>query len=710
MALGLGLVRSAAAQSTPAPQDATPGYYDMGVATRIFRAPLFGNDSLTAYHLFGNQRFGDAGTWSLWFSGGFPGYSPQYGVQGDGIRVGDESSASVAAGDILLGSLEPLNSGPSTTGTYALEGASVRVVHDRVMFSVFGGRSKYLLEPPGFAPARPEVFGAEGLVKVGRNSFGGGWSVLEDPVYLDPQIVRGRDAVLSGRYFFGLSPWARMFAEAFLAEEGSLGGRVGGVMGSQAGGVSFSLFRFDESFPWLYPVYRPGERGLEVRGRYALTEISTLYGNVYYASDRTLFARSDLRGTLGLGLRFGSNRPTLHLDYSRDDLVSDSLLGPGSRFAADRYAASLYWANNAGQLTLTLERNRAEGAALDRDQALVLFRRSVGPYSFLDGSAVIQRDELGGAGATAEAAVERPLRGRFSYLTGLGAAYVDRAGLRSGEGVARVGLSRRLSGQGWSMRAELRIPFSIGLERSETRTGIFSLELGNRYSWSDLAAFGSGSSNSDSGPSGSVRGTVRGIEARVGGIPVLLDGQPRAITHADGSFRMLRVPAGTHSVSLDLGRLDPRYGVAGEDAKVVEVYPGVPTEIDLELARFSAFDGALVTCRGEPGAAVAGARLTLVAGGERKSAVTSNVGGFHFDEVVPGTYVLVVSPSPLDPAPHRWTVTRFSVDLRGDCLGQLVEVLCRPGSGAGSPSCLRPSSEEEDPPGPDGPLVSDGGS
>ncbi len=693
-ALALGRVWGTDARPSPPAGDQTPGYCDLGVSARTFEAPLFGNDALTTYHLFGNQRFPDAGSYSVWLNGGFPGYTAQYGIEGDEIPVAGRL-ARVNAGDFALGPLLPdaLSAGADT---FPVDGGRLRLHDDRSTWSVFGGTAKYDLDVRGRPRTRPGLYGAEYLGQRDGDYYGAGVTLVEQAARGDSEKDGTRDIVVSGRYIRGVSPWAHLFGEALSAGGRDLGFRAGVQWRFQNGSLTSSIYSFGAGFPYVFPLYRPGERGVDLRGRYEPSEFSTVYGNVYYASDPTILHRSDLRGSLGFGLRFGSNRPVLSLDYSHADLAYDSLVAPRSGLLVDRYAVSVGRDSSSGFLNVRLEHDRsARVAGPDRTQALFSYRAVLGTSSLLDGSAVAQRDGSGDFGLTAESTVERPLRGRLDYLVGVGGAYVDRGKARSGEGMGRLGLSLRLMGSGWYARAELRLPFAIGLDRSELNRRIVSLDVGNRLAWKQARP-----PLPSSGPhvGRTETGTIEGAVLREGtgqaGVAVLLDGEPVGVTRSDGSFRIRRVSAGRRQVALDIRALDPRYGVAGGSSREVDVAPQRLTRVDFEVAAFSSFQGALVACSGEGMVPIRGARLTLSDGVTSRTAHTSNIGGFQFGEVPPGAYEMEIDPGSVDPGIPLEDLPRFRVDLTGDCLGRVVKIRCpvEPEAAADQrPACVRRS-------------------
>ncbi len=655
----------------------TPGYYDLGLSTRTFEAPLFGDRSSTTFRLFGNQMFTNGLNLSAWLNAGFPQYRTLYGLEADRIPSG-RRFLRINAGDLLLTSLQPPALPARVADTYPAEGLSVLLSGERSRWNVFGGRAKYSLRLPGRDTGRFTLFGAEHLSRIGKNHFGAGVTVVEDPVYGDPDRKADRDTILTGRYFRELSPWAHLFAEVLTSRDGSLGARVGTQYRFTAGDVTSSVYSFGNGFPFLYPLYRPGERGVEVRGAYRPSEFSMVYGQLSYVSEDRFLNRSDLRGNLGLGWSFGSNRPYIHLTYSRDEVVYEALTTGEQSFIADRFAVSVTQSSSVDYVGLNLEHVESRGGGeLDRSQALLLYRRVLGYGSLLDGSFVAQRDERGDLGFTLESALERPLRGRYYYVLGLGGAYLERGVSETGEGVARVGVSRRLSGNGWYGRFEVRIPFSIGLERSNLNRRSLALDIGHRYGWKDIQSFRSLFVPMTSPAHyGSIEGTVLLEGVPQSGWTVLINGEPRAVTGSDGSFRVRGVPVGQVIVTLDIRQLDPRYSVVEGFSREVVVTPRGVSRVDFLMAPLSFFQGSLLSCVGPKTVPLGGARVTLRGRDFSRTVTTSNVGSFQFDEIPPGIYEFEIDPASVPAGITPEMLPKPRIDLTQDVLAYVVRINC----------------------------------
>lgn len=663
MALGIAGLDGARAESAR-----QPGQYDLGVSTRTFDSPLFGNSNATTFRFFGNQSFAGGGDYQVWLSGGIADYTTNFGLRGDGILAGSQTLG-FGVGDYSLESLLPDSAPRGLNGFYPLRGANLGGRGEGFSWRAFAGGTLHDLSVPGREGTRPALYGGQVLASRGANSFGADLVVVEDAAFADPARDGERDGVLTGRYFRQISPWTHLFTELSGASQG-FGARVGASLRLLRGDLTTAVYGYGDGLPYVYPLFRPGETGLELRGRYRVTGWATTYGSLYYATDDAIRERDELRGTTGVSMNFGPGLPTLSVDYSHDDLVYPTLDEDREGTLADRLALTYSRARNAGYLGVTAEQLFSSRAGdLDRSQAFVVYRRALGSRTLLDGSAVVQRDERSDFGTTAEAAFERPLRGAFSYLAGLGAGYVERSGTESGEGVLRVGLARR-SRTGWYARIEARIPFSIGLERSQLNRQSFALDVGHRFRWDDLgsALFHRDRRRADSGELGG-RVVVDGADA--GGIVVVVNGMALATTRRDGTFAVRDVPAGEAYVTLDLRALEPGFDVRGDRARVVNVSPGITSYVDFDVERFSSIQGALVRCEDERLAAVKAVEVTLSSATELRSVTTSTVGGFQFDHLPPGSYELSVAPD----VAGAGFVPQL-VDLTEDVYGYVLELDC----------------------------------
>jgi hypothetical protein len=650
-----------------------PGQYDVGVSTRTFDSPLFGDDHPVTYRLFGSQAVPGAGRYQLWLDGGLTGYEVHFGLRGEGIAAGRQV-LSFDAGDVAL---HALAADPRTSlgDSYPLRGVEVRGRREQLQWSAFAGRAYYDSSTPMGERHRPSLAGGRFLLAHGRNEWGGEVTLVGDAPFADPERDGDPDAVLTGRYARRVAPRATLFAETFTATAG-LGARAGSTLRGFRGELSSALYAFDDGMPYIHPLFRPGERGLELRGRYDASTFASMHGAVYYATDDAVFERDELRGSVGVRFDVDPRGAVFAVDYSHDDVVYRTLDQSEDGTVADRLALTASRAENHGYMGLTVEHAWNADASLDRSQASFLLRRAIGARTLLEGSSVIQRDETASLGATAEAAVERPLAGALSYLAGLGAAWVEHEHeeLRQGEGVLRLGLSRDIRGTGWRMRAEARVPFSIGLERSSLNRQVLALDFGHRFAWNDLGELGSAFRRSGGeGATGSIAGTVLVDGQPRGGIGVIVDGEPRATTRRDGSFVIDRQPVGETLVTLDLRALDPGYDIAGEPARTVFLTPGITAHVEFGVERFNALQGALVRCEGERLVAVKAARVTLDGAGFSREVTTSVLGAFRVDRVPAGSYVLAVDPA------DGSAVRRFTVDLRDSLLGFVLALDC-PGS------------------------------
>jgi len=437
------------------------------------------------------------------------------------------------------------------------------------------------------------------------------------------------------------------------------------------------MYSFGEGLPYVPPLYIPTERGAEFAGQFKPNEFALLHGSLNYIIDEKISGRADFRGNAGFGYSLGSNRPYLRLNYSHNQIVFDSLSIANSNSTSDGISFSVIQNSFAELIVLRVEHAFAGNNQPDRSQAFLNYRRLPGGDSFWDGSIVAQRDGLSNFGMTAESSIQRPLRGRNYYLLGLGFAYEDRQGNRSGEGVARFGIARRILQSGWSARLEARVPFPVGLDRSHLARTQIAVEFGHSLSWDSLeslpSVFG--------GPRlpkefGIIEGIVTMENVGVGGTTVLVNGVPRAVTKSDGSFRTKKILAGTAIVTLDIRQLDPRYAVVGGFSRTVVVTSGLASRADFAIARFSFFQGSVVVCEGHKLVPLGGARITLKSKDFSKTVTTSYIGGFQFDDAPPGIYDVVIEPGSLTHDITPEMIPGFQMDLTEDVLGYVLKIHC----------------------------------
>jgi len=646
---------------------------------------LFGRGSNSNYQFYGSQSFPGAGSYHGWFNGGFPDQDLWFGLVGEEIPSGN-LTLGFSMGDLRAGPLAPELLGQRFVDGYAIQGAGFRVKSSHGSCEIFGGQSRYRMDTPGLGPAQPTLYGADCLSSSGTSTFGAGVTIVSDPAYADPTID-GTTVVLNGRYYRRIGARSQAFGQLLATDEGGLGFKAGTGFRFLNSSISASVYSYDDLFPYVYPLYRPGERGIEVQGSWEPTELANLYGQVTWLDDDLITGRSELRGTIGSGMSFGSNRPHLAVDYTFNDLVYDTLTDDVARsFLAHRLAATMSLVSNRRYLGVTLERISGDQETdVDRTQVLTTFRQSLATASYVDGSMVVQRDGSDRFGFTAESAFEHPLRGSFNYLAGLGLAYVDQPSGAVGEAAARIGISRRSFRNGWYGRLELRIPFSIGLPRSNLNRQVFALVIGNRFNWSDFRDVSPFRHQRQSGAFGTIEGTVRLDGEGAGGLGIWVDGVRRTVTRNDGSYSASGIPAGTVSVSVELRSFGPEYDIVGSSYREVTTSARIVSRADFDIAKFSLLQGALVRCDGGKINAVVGVDVSLGIGKALRTVRTSTTGSFQFDRVPPGVHELSITGqgAPEDGWPD------YRVDLRDEVFGILIGIECGPDEVRGDERVVR---------------------
>ncbi len=648
--------------------EAAPGRYDIGVSTRTFDQPLFGSGSTTTFRLYGNQSFPGSGDYYGWLNGGFPDHDTWFGVTGENLRAGS-ATLGFTAGDLSTRSLQPRAIGQQLADDYALQGAGVGVETAAGRCNVFAGRSRYRQEVPGLTESRPSLFGADCLSGDGQNIFGVGLTAVADPTYVVSDL-EGTATVLNGRYYRRTGARSHAFGQLLGTFDGGIGFRAGTQHEMFHGSVAAAVYSFGDEFPYVNPLYRPGESGVDFRGNWQPSGQVSLYGNLNYVADDRVTRRSELRGTIGAGMNLGPSWPHLSFDYTHNDVVYDTLTDSDRSAIGRRLSATASLNGNYRYLGLTLEQVFGSGSdSTDRTQALLSYRQTLTANGVIDGSAVLQREGSDALGITAESAVELPLAGRYNYLVGLGLAWIDRATTTSGEGALRLGLSRRSFRNGWYGRIEVRLPFSIGVPRSSLARQVFALDVGNRFNWKDVRQFAPLRRKQVAGH-GAIEGTVTLDGVGIGGIGILIDGERLATSRSDGSYSIRGVVPGSVSVSADLRGLGPEYDVAGPTGRLIHTEARIVSRADLRIERFALFQGALVRCEGDRVRAIVGVDVVLDGGESGRTVRTSTSGAFQFDRITPGIYEFQV-PGSGDSPPRR-----FRVDLSEDIYGVLLRVGC----------------------------------
>lgn len=648
----------------------TSGYVSFALHTRAFDAPVFGSSISTTLYLHAGQRFQDGSYWTTSFYRGFPLVQSLFTIEGDHIpwRGG---LAGIRAGEVTL---QPIGDA-GAIDAYTIEGLAARWRRKNEEWMVYAGDSRYPTVLPGFRESAPRLGGVEYRRHFANASAGGAVIALADATTPDGDPVR---AVIRGDYDYAVSTATQLFTRGYAAGNGSTAFRVGARFADLRRELTASIFSFDENFPLVYPLFRPGERGGELYGSYRLTERSRAYGVVTYLSSDRLLGRSNLRGHLGYAFATGSDGPRFDVSYHRDELTHDVLTATRQDIIADRFSFGVTRSSLAESLAVRLD-HVVRNEHPQRTQLLASYARLVGLDSTADGSLVVQKEDAT-LGVTAEGMYEKPIRWPYSVRIGVGAALIHFDVEDRGEGVARIGLSRRFVGQlsGWYAQVEARTSFGIGLPRSNLSSNTITIGFGNRLGWNDLdharSIFASLVSPSDFG---AVEGHVRFDEKGLANVPILIEGRRVAVTSGDGRYRISRVPAGIVSVTIDTSVLEQGFVVSGPASRSVLVPPRGVAQADFEITRRVALAGSLSRCEDGQFLPLRGARIAMIGDQFVQTATTSSSGGFEFDAVPPGTYELVIDPASV-PEVSAENIPRRRVELTADMLGYVILLECDP--------------------------------
>ena len=661
------------AQFTP-PEPSTRGFYTFQVSSRTLDSPLFDDGATGRVRLLVSQGMDTAGTLALWLERGFPNVTTDFGVEWRDLPF-QTGYLRLNGGNFLLRPLLPVRAAVTAAASrslYPLQGVRLQRMGSRSQWSVFFGQARRFRTLMDQEIERPSLFGMKYLRRVGVHHLGFAFTGVVDPTFVIDRGARRVTGIVSGTYYQDISPWVGLLAEAHTTD-GSFGGRAGSLFKFPAGEVSTMLYAFGRRFPFVFPLYRPGEGGVTVSSQLELSEFTSLFTHIDYVLATRVDERSDLRAEVGLGKSLGSNRPHLYLSYSHNEIDFEDSLTPSPGRSVDLFALSLTQSSSEQLTSLRLEYMfQSEGGQLDQGQGHLYFRRLLNNRSFLDATVDGLIDENGQYRLTAEAALERPLWRRFNYLVGLGATYREGGSRTTGEGLVRLGLARRISQSGLSVRVELAQPFAIGLPRTHDPGVRLALDIGHRLVWKDLERLQrSFVPRLPSRRFGTIEGRVRFGGSGVGRVTIYVNGEPRDITSSNGRFRVRRVPLGLAIIRLDMREFETEYGVVGGAVRQVEILPRQTVEVNFELALMRYLQGSIVTCEGEAVRPLANTEVTLVGEGLRRTIQTSRVGGFQFDELPPGRYEIVLDP--LQPSDDPLT---FPIDLSQDVAGFLIRLNC----------------------------------
>ena len=142
---------------------------------------------------------------------------------------------------------------------------------------------------------------------------------------------------------------------------------------------------------------------------------------------------------------------------------------------------------------------------------------------------------------------------------------------------------------------------------------------------------------------GAVAGSLRVVGGRaghdLGGLDVLVDGSPRSVTTAAGSFFVANVTEGLHVVELDTERLPIELAVPAPRT-IVEVADGGVTRVEIEARLELGFAGRVTVPSGEPAGGVS-VEVRGPGGEVVARSLTDRFGLYRVDGLAPGEYLCV---------------------------------------------------------------------
>ena len=670
----LAVPRLGTAQTPHPPEPSTEGFYTLQVSSRTFDTQLFGDGATSRAQVLLNQALPGIGTLALWLERGFPSVSTDFGAElRDMALWGGE--AQLSGGDFLLRPVLPRRSAVSAAASrsfYPLQGVRFKHEGARSQWNLFAGRAKRFRKLLDQETETPTLFGVRHLRRIGTHHIGFSFTGVEKPTFVTGSRGQRRTGIVGGTYYRNIRPWLGVLAEVHTTGA-DVGGRAGSLFRFGSGEIATMLYTFGDEFPFVFPLFRPGESGLTVSSQVQLSEFTSVFAHVDYVLATQIDERSDLRAEVGLGKSFGSNRPHLYLSYSHNEIIFDSPISGDGTGTVDLFTLSVTRNAAAQLLGLRLEHLiQSTGGQNNQTRSHLFYRRLLRQRSFFNATLDALVDEDLNYRLTGETSVERRLWRSYNYLAGVGATYQENMVQRTGEGLLRVGISRRIARSGLFIRLELAQPFSIGLPRSRDPGVRFTLDVGHRMVWNSLAALQTSFLPTPSARQyGSIEGEVLFEGRGVGRVTIYVNGEPRGTTNRRGRFRIRRVPTGPATVRLDIREFETEYGVVGGPARQVTVPPRRTVQADFELAVMRYFQGSIVTCDADAVVPLADVEVTLRGQGIERTLRTSRVGGFQFDELPPGRYELTVPPTAPGEAFHI-----FPVDLTQDRAGFLLRINC----------------------------------
>jgi len=657
----------------PAPSY-TGGYLDFSLSSRVFELPLFGSSSPVSFLFLGSQVFSTGLNLSVWLDTGFPNSTTGIGIEASHMPF-LKGLLDFRGGDLKLRTLGPENFLSLNQDSFPVQGLGLEYTSSRLQWALSGGKAKYSQEGPNLdGTDRPTLFQGEILRRLRHNDLGLAITGVRDPVFADGDVRKSWSSAVTGRFYHQFSPVSVFSSAVLLGQNGSVGGNAGYQHNFQTGELGVSIYSFGDGFPYLPPVFRPGERGAEIGGRYYISERSVLFGRINYYEDHLVQLRSDFRGYVGYGWSLGDSRPYMQFSYYRNEIDFDPLsISTNRSSVTDRLTFLVSRASFGAFSNLRMEHLFGNGMR-SRTQASYDFRRPFHERSFLNGSFLAQREDGSGFGFTAESSLERPWKQGYFYLVGFGVAHRHVNGDDTAEGIARFGFSRRIFQNGWRAQVEFVVPFPVGLPRSNLSQRQILFNLGQNFSWKSIESLKAIFSPSGNVQYGSIEGVIYNEKNGIQGIAILVNGEPKAIIGSDGRFKIGRVPAGPATLSLDIRKLDPGISILGGPVRDVFVQPGETTRVDFAAAILIYFQGAVIVCDQGKHRPARGVEVKLVGKDFSSSTVTSDVGGFQFDQIPPGVYRLSMDLSSM--GINKNQVPTIGIVLNQDVLGYVIKVNC----------------------------------
>ncbi len=651
------------------------GNLDIAISSRTFRSPLFGYNSAATFHVFGAQMLPIGARITVFLQSGAPSYPTVGSIRGEGIPIGG-GLGSAEFGDVAA-VIAPGRSGDLLQGnSYPVFGLTAAYSQGANEYSGFVGSARYFVPPPGTtASTKPRLAGGTFVHHMGLTTGAFDLLTVSHPLYLSNR-QRSSDSILTATLTRALSPMLSVFSAANASSGGAWGGRIGGHLQGFHSEVAAVLYSFSGRLPYLYPLIRAGETGVEVAGMHAYSEFSSVDGSVNFLRNPHQRRRHELRASLGASHSFGTDAPYVRVSHTRNELTFVTLDATRLATIADETSVMLLLSKEDRQSSATLQYLSNSENEPNRLQIIVDDRRITLRNLVFTTNLIAQRSESD-EGATIETAAQIPFRASYAYIVGIGSAYLHRGGGEDrGEGILRIGLSRSVYGGAWYLAIEARLPFSIGLPRARLARSALTLDLGRRLQWRAIHDVSSMfAPYLRPGAFGDIEGSVSFNGVGVAGVPVLLDNAPMAVTDASGKYRARRVPAGPATVTVDMSNADPQFRVVGDAEKRIVVPPKGSARADFVLGRFSYFQGALVRCAMGSLMPVSGAKLALVGKNFTTAVETSSTGSFQIDEIPPAMYQVIIDPSSVPDVPSS-DIPAITIDLTRDQLGYVVRIGC----------------------------------